>query len=361
MGFNQATRQAFAQMNRFAFVPNGVDSQQITQVGFLAKILIPITLTFTTIANFGGAVMANKVAPQLTPYQLVRRLAVRTNEGAEIYSTSGEGNYLLQRHMRTGFDPRNPQPSPASTIQAAQLFSLPDAYAPNTTYKINFTLVVPIAWGESLLSGLILLQNPTTRLTTELTWGTVADLFTVSGGGAGDSLITANSVQVTNKPMMEFFNLPASDADYPDMSMVHVILEDEQSIGSTGDFNYRPPLGNMMLRVIQEFTNGDTRMNATQFEKLALTYAQTQQAYVVTPEQQAYIQAYRLGGSHLPDGVFSWDFTFGVGMPEVPNTRDVIDTSRLTDLSIITTIAQGVNLQNAKVRTIREMLAPIAR
>lgn len=354
MSFNNSTRQSFLQLGAMpAYSAGGISSMQLPQVGFLSRIFIPINVAFTTSAT---GTFANMTAPQITPYQLVRRLILRTNEGAELYNTSGEGNYLIQRQLRTAFDPRNPLTTVAATNVADSVFKLPSSYLNSTAYTVQFMMVIDVAWQDALMAGLILLQNPTTRLTLEIQWGTApTDFLTIGSGG------TTTGVTVTANPTMEIFNLPASENDMPDTSMAYVTLEDTQSVTNTGDFQYKPPLGNLYLRVMQEFINNSARMTPANFTQLKLTYAQTQTAYTMDPTVQAYLQRIRTGGLDLPDGVWSWDFTFGTGLLEMGNTRDVIDTSRLTDLSIISTIASSVTLTNASVRSVRQMLAPISR
>jgi hypothetical protein len=99
----------------------------------------------------------------------------------------------------------------------------------------------------------------------------------------------------------------------------------------------------------------------TDFNNLQLTYAQTQNAYRINTQFFNHYTRKRLGGIDLPDGVFYWDFSGGFGLPEVGNTRDAIDTSRITDLQFITTIAPTVTLVNAQVRTISRTLSQVAK
>lgn len=356
MSFNQATRQSFIQLgNGLTYSANGVSSIQLPQVGFLAKIIIPIAIAYTTAAT--GTYVNITTGLNFTPYGLVRRVILRTNEGAEIYNTSGMGNYLVQRTLRTATDVRNPLTSANSTNAANAVFQIPATMTTSTAYTQQFALVIPVAWGDSLAAGLILLQNPTTRLTLEIQWGDLSvDDFTL--GGTTPALSVTS---VTATPMMEVYNLPANTNDYPDLSMLHVILEDTTPIVSTGDFTYRPPLGNLYLNVIHQFINNSAAMVPANFSKYSLNYAQTQTAYTITPQQQGVYQRYRNGGIDMPDGVVQWGFDYGTGFPEIGNMRDVVDTSRLTDLSIISTINTSVTLTTASVRTVREMLAPLAR
>lgn len=351
VGFNNATRQSFIQGNPFRYTANGIDQQQIAPVGLLSKIIIPIIISFTTGANPPSNLTDNDIP---SPFGLVRRIVLRANEGAEIYNTSWWGNYLISRTMRDGFDYRNPSPSYDSLANASRVFNLPAVYAANTTYTVVCPIVIPVAWAESLQAGLILIQNISTRLTCELTWGDVGvDMLNMAGASA------LTNVSVQAQPMLEIYNTPEHLEDYPDLSMVRVILDETEQLTTTGDYNFRPPLGNIYMQVIQHFTNNKVSMTPADFTRLRLAYAQTQQMYNITPEQQLYIQRYRAGNIDFPNGVWWWNFIFGSGLLEVPNTRDVIDTSRLTDLSIYTSINPATNVgANSKVYTVKDMLVP---
>jgi hypothetical protein len=356
MSFNSGTRQSIQQLPPIVYTPNSPVSLQLPQVGYLSKIWINCRVTVTTGAT---GTYTQTVNPVPTPYGLLKRIRVLTNEGAEIYNTTGYGNYLVQRMQRGGYDPRNPIASYASTNTGLAVFSVPATMTTSTQYTFNWNVMIPIAWQESLQAGLILLQNPTNRLTLELTFGDATQQDLITTGGTTPS-VTVNSALFN--PAFEFYAVPNQAADNPDTSYVHTILESQDALPGSGDFTYRPALGNIYLNVIQEFINSNARFNPnTDFTQLKLIYAQTQQAYNMTPQEFLARQRYILSGIDLPDGVFFWNFTDGTGLLELSNQRDAIDTSRLTDLSIITSISPNTTVtpgSTTYVREIREMLAP---
>lgn len=350
--FNANTRQSWIQMNPFPFVAGGVLSQQLTQVGFLSRIIVPITVNFTTAST---GTYANSLGNPPTPYGFVRRLRLITNEGQELHSTSGYGNYLRTQIMRTALDPRNPVSSFNSTNTAAAVYNIPASYTTSTAYTITFYMYVDVAWTDSLYQGLIFLQNPTNRLSLEITWGDATTLLTL--GGTTPS-ITVNSVLCS--PYMEMFNVPQDPRNWPSLSFAHMVIEDStNNINGTGDIVYRPILGNQYLSVISAFTNNNANMVPANFSLKRITYQGTQNAYSITPTNQLIIQRMRYAHD-LPDGVFVDDFRMGVGLPELPSTRDAIATANVTDFQMITTIGSGVTItQPANLMAVREMLAPL--
>ena len=349
--FNAATRQSWLQANPIPFASLSTQSQQLQQIGFLSRIIIPISINFTT-SNGADDTFANWLDDLPTPWGFVKQLRLYTNEGQELWNTSGYGAYLHESTCRTALDPRNPVASFNSTNTAAAIYKIPSTYAKNTTYTITFYLYMDIAWEPSLIAGLIFLQNPTNRVTLEMTWGQASDLLNIGGGGS----ITINSV--TAVPLIEVFNLPQSSANWPALSWAHMVIEDTNNpVTGTGDFPYKPLLGNSYLSIINAFNNNGTNMNVTDFSLFRIQYQGTQNSYTVTPTQQVIMQRDRYAHD-MPDGVFVHDFRLGSGLPELGNTRDVINTAQLTDFQIISTISAAIT-QPAYMRAVREMLAPL--
>jgi hypothetical protein len=360
--FNSSTRQSFAYLNPIPYTPNGSPSQQLTQVGFLSRIIINVHINITTAAtgtyanfipNGASAGVAGSDVP--TPFNAVTNVTLQSNEGSQLHYTSGYGNYLANRTERSGFDQRNPATAFNAVNNIANVFSIPATYTTSTSYDLYFTLDIRVALKELNYAGLILIQNPTTRLQLAVTWNNIAANLLNMGGTT--PAITVNSV--TAVPAFEFFNLPSNPASYPDTSLTHIILEDVTQPLNTGQYVYRPTLGNAFLKITQQFINNSIAMNCkTDWTSLQLVYALTQNVYNIPAAIQMYLQEQRYA-MPLPDGVVCWDFGFGYGIPELFLERDVIDSSQLTDLQVILNIGSGVTITGTNYsRNIREMLAP---
>jgi hypothetical protein len=208
-----------------------------------------------------------------------------------------------------------------------------------------------IAWDDALYAGLIFLQNPTNRLSLEITTGDNTSILTLGGT---TPLITVNSYSCI--PLIEVFQLPTSAQNWPDLSWAHAVGEDSNNpVSNTGDNAYKPLLGPTYLSIVQSWINNTAQMVPTNFSQLRITYQGTQTAYVMTPINQLTMQRRRYGAD-MPDGVFVHDFRMGSGMPEVASSRDLINTAQLTDFEVITTVSSGVTLTNANFRAVREML-----
>lgn len=356
--FNTATRQSILQYYDFGPVTSpGVPAQfQLPQVGLLANLYFQVQANVTVPST--GTPVTNVASPIPDPFRFIQRVRVFTNEGNEIFNVTGAGLYLIQRTLRSTYDPRNPAVSLASSNTAAAIYSMPASPANNGTYQINFGFKIPLSWGAQLQAGLIMLQNPQTRVTLELTLGNPAtDL--ISGV---TSVVNSLSVPVQG----EIYAVPANRQSYPDLSMVMTTQEQLSPINNVGQFQYFPLLGNTYIDWIMQFennmggSNADyARMVPASFSQLQLIYSQTQQVYSYSPSIMLMRIREMLGGIDLPDGVFWWGLGDGFGLPEVGSPRDAIDTSQLTDLRLITTL-QNVTLSSAQVRVIARQLCKTA-
>lgn len=353
VGFNNATRQSIFPLPPFAYSANAIIPIQLPQVGFLSKILIGVKANVTAGAH--GTYTTNTTAPIPDPFRFIKRVRLATNEGAELVNMSGYGLYLFSRILRTQFDVRNPSPSLASTNTAYDIYNAPATIAQGATADVNFMIEIPVAWGEQLQAGLLLLQNPVTRIMLELTFGdATTDLITLAASG-GAAALTVNTISVNS--VMEIYNVPDDRRNYPNINEVQLLREELVPIVNVGDFQYRPALGNTYLDHIMQFENNGARMLPANFSQFGVTYAQTQNAYRVQPQFMEYRTRRLLGNQDLPDGVYWWPWDCGFGIPEINTTRDVFDTSRITDMQLTTGIAPTVTLTNAQVRVISRQLA----
>ena len=331
--FLLATRQGRKSLPAVAINAGQQVTFELPQTGFGAALNL---LLQGSVATADGDSFTAKAYPAF-PAAVVARIRVYSNEGVELYNTSGWGNIVYQTTLRTGVSPLD-----------ASLFSL-------TTegFAINFR--VPITWGENLQAGLILLQNTNVRYYCEITFSTVLQMNADGDEGTLTGTIT---------PSLEFYHLPSRQQDYPLMKYLKQVVEDIKVIPGTGDFVYQPPTGNLYTRVLQEFVNKASGAFVpmtvkSDLTRLQLNYSQTQVPYDELVLNRLADQE-RWYGQALPAGVVAHELSLGNGFPEVPTSRDIINTSRLTDFNIVTGIGSSVTVDAAAYcRTIREQLLPI--
>lgn len=351
--FNRATRPSLVSIGSMPFTTDGSAQIELPQVGFLSEILINFTVNMTTNA-FTGTV-TNGTASKITPYSLFKQIVVRDNSGSELYRTDGSENYLIQRIQRTQYDPLNLPAGLGITTANEAVTRVPNSYATSTAYVLRGTLRIPIAYNKSLQAGLILLQNPTTRLTLECQFGNSRDMVVSSDGSLSPSVFTV-AINVT----VLSYQVPRREADFPSTAFAHRWISEQQG-WTNARFEYKPPLGDVYLSLTQQFFNGATPARpdpAANISSLLLRYAQTQVPTSIPVGAFLANQQEYFGGLQMPDGVFHWAFDNQFGFPEIGGYRDTIDTDRITDMSIITDWG-SLALTSAYVRSIRQVLSKI--
>jgi hypothetical protein len=347
--FNRATRAARLQLPTASFVDSGISLIDVPQVGYLGAISL-------LLSGSNASITGTQVTYPLQPFSLIRRIRLVTNEGAEIWNTSGWGAYLYNATLRTGLDYATNHSDyfgPGTDPFVRYYKATGNLSSATGTFKCFWHL--PVSWGPMNLTGLLLLQNPGVKFQIEITWGTNSDMWT--------SITGTPAIAATITPQVDLYHLPADQHDDPDLMFAKTVIEDQKTISGTGDFVYNPILGNTLNKVIQEFVQGPAGsyapFNCTDFTSTKVTFAQSQVVYNINTDNHL-ADMRRWYGRDLPSGVLVHDWTIGNGMPEIPNGRDTFDTSQITDFSITTTIPSTTTVQSGSFcRTVREQLVQI--
>ena len=363
--FNASTRSFTQVMTPLTMTaPQTSVFADLPQSGYVGALDLVFTGTATADATAGGAnTLLYPIAGAAV--NLVKKIQLRTNQGADLWNTSGWGALLYDRTLRSDFDPATvpanvfpftPDPS------TAYWKPLPANIAASASATFAFPVRMQLSWGEMLMAGLILLQNPGVRFTLSIDWGAPSDLFTA----ATAAQVTLSNVQVT--PFLEQYLVPGEDANQPDLSLAKTVLEDLLPITGIGKYAYQPPRGNTYTRILQEWVNGPTTAyvpmgfkagsSATFATLFEAVYSQTQNIKNTPVANQLYQQR-RLYGGSLPVGVYVHEWSLGNGVPEFPNGRDNIDTSQITDFNINTTLAGSSPTAGAYVRSVKEQLVVV--
>lgn len=360
--FNAATRQTVIQQPDQIWPGSAaqITRLDLPQTGFFAGVWLILQGSVTAATGSSGAVNGYP----LTPYSLIRRIRVYNNQNVELWNTSGYGAYIYNRTLRSGFDPASQAPNvipanpPFSTVANpwAQYFKQLVTVTTGTTKTFRCPLYVPVVWGAPLQHGLQMAQDPAIRYSMEITWGDLTDLVNTTSGTVTLAATTKASCAC------ELYQVPEEAVDFPNLAFTKTVLEDIQALSAgTGDNTYNFVTGNVLTRLIHELSNTTDGTSATRnpvdptaFTNFQLQYAQTQKPYVINPDIQLFRQR-MLYGTDLPPATYVHELECGMGGPELPTTRDVLNTSRLTDLQSILTLS-GVTLNVGQLRTIREQL-----
>lgn len=346
MSFQDATRQNRRSIGTIAFNGGQRASLDLPQTGILANLIVRVAGTLTITNGTGGATL--NAVEMGKPYGLIDRLHLTANSGTEIVNVTGKGLYL-----RNLIDKNNYLDLAASV--------LPEAVTGNPVYQfgtaagtntVEFTLKIPVAVNERDTLGMILLQNKETLLTLALDWANPANLFALTGTA---TVAFTGNAYVT----MEYFSVPLSDKEYPDLSVAHTLLEDQVAVPGTGDVLYTVPRGNIYQRIMHRVVLNAAPAGFDDVNTLTLQYNQSEQPYKLMGHDQLAIQRNRYKRD-LPKGVYVWDFAYQ-GDPGYGGARDLVNSRAITDFLSIVNIASGATLgtNNNFIYTVREQLVPL--
>lgn len=324
--FERATRNKFFQMATLTRPAGGgsVQPVELPKTGFLARIFLRISVTTAgtiTTSNAAGICSA------------IRRVRLFTNGGTDIFNVSGVGNfYLLQNFQELeGINGRQTQ-NQGGTV-------------PLTATTYNLDLVIPVMLNLHDPIGLIMLQNEQLQMILSVEWETDAAVILTGGGtiSAGTAI-----------PYIEFFTPPVDPASYPNLSVIHQIIEDQINIAGTGDYQYVAPRGNTYLQLL--FAYGVAASGAADnWSKAIMRVNQNDILYPMTPELMTMLMSYRQGLTRVL-GVVPFDFLASDGLGTYLSSRDYVDSGALTDFQMVLTATSTGTLY-----VIRRMIAPLHR
>lgn len=348
-----------------AFTAQGDNkSSDVYATGFLSYLRVCVFGTITTGSGASGTFDAN-----YWPWNLIKRLSLRSNAGFTYYDTDGFTNRLVQKYHRLGYDPGlqispltgTPYSTTGARVGIIQGPAAGAAVAASTAYPVLVQYLIPLVSHPDIRAGLLPLQNNATRVTLGMVLGSFTDW-----AGAAAVFGTGATISLTARTTMEFFSVPADASAMPDLSFVHRIIQDTVPWTASGDQDYRVPVNGTILRVWEQFRNAGVpaKFFATandpttnNFNNVSVIYAASE-----LPETYDYrnmIAQHRFDYlTDLSDGTFLFDFASGGGSIEMGvSSRDAYNTRRLTEfkLRVNTSIAPSAN---STIECVRQELQP---
>lgn len=351
MPFNRATRQNFLAAPAMTHAAGQTTYSILPKVGLLKRIL----------AVFEGTVTIGTAAATLGPegpWSIISRIRLTANGNTALFDCSGYGAMIASLFTAFGFSgygsrPRIPDsavvPGPAATAFSSANYAIGVNVAANVwRFAIEIPLALADDWRDPV--GLILAAAPDTQLQLEVTWAAT----TMAAADARTSPLTTGvnstvDVAATLTPFVEFFTIPASQADYPDLRRIHTWSEQgPQPIVANGDQDVVLQRGNTLLRIAHlVWTN--TAKDGTNVSGRELRFNSNEIPYKVSRTLDAVLQRSRYVRD-LPDGVYVWDL-WNSGTP-----RDAINTLNLNEITSRLTLAGATIAGVSDIRTLTEQL-----
>lgn len=350
MPFNRATRQNFLAAPAMTHSAGQTTFSILPKVGLLKRILAVFEGTIT-LSGAGSTIGAEG------PWSIISRIRLTANGNTALFDCSGYGAMIASLFSAHGFSGYGSRPrivdsatvpGPASTAFSAANFAAGVASGANTwRFAIEIPLALADDWRDPV--GLILAAAPDTQLQLEVTWAAT----TIATAASRTSPIThaTNTVTVaaTLTPFVEFFTIPASPSDYPDLRRIHTWAEQgPQAIVANGDQDVVLQRGNTLQRIAHViWTN--TAADGTNVSGRELRFNTNEIPYKVSRTLDAVLQRSRYVRD-LPDGVYVWDL-WNTGTP-----RDAINTLNLNEITSRMTLAGATIAGTSDIRTLTEQL-----
>lgn len=262
-----------------------------------------------------GTVAGTLTAPNaLGLASIISRVRVQANSGLDIVNLSGAGyHYLLRECLESEYTDPSGQSNARSAVSAT---------------AFNLDMILPIAVNMRDPTGLIMLQNEQTIVNLYIDWLADASVAT----GATVALTTGNLY-------MEIFTVPPDPQDWPNINIVHQILEDQQAVPAAADFPYVWPRGNTYMQLLHGLGIGAAGVDG--FNRVALRVNQSDYLQS-TPPDYLDIEHRLFRGRPRPAGGIYFDLAGSSGLGCYALARDLVNSALVTDLAtVITATAPG--------------------
>lgn len=333
----------------FAAFSGAPQTINLPHSGWLGRLFVMVSGSLTTGA---GTPAGSWATYPPFPWNLSRLIRVVTNTQTEICRMSGWALYLFNRFYRRNSYWDLDVDTDYNTTNRAALLAFPAAGTPaaSTVYPVAAVHEIPIMTDDALSLGMLFLQSDQVQLGVEITPPTATDVHNVTGVTVTPSL--------TYSAQAVFFEQPPDLSVRPNTQYVHMLREENRAINGTGQQLWPVALGNTYLKLFGMLENNGAAIANTNILSMLLQYAQT-----VTPFNEPYNmhvarnKAYL--GSAIPDGSYLFDFTHGSGVEGFYEGRDFLNSSLVTDLSVVASLSSGLSLSSPNHRLMSEQLQAI--
>lgn len=301
---------------------------------------------------FEGSVVTVKGTGAITPtdafpHGMISRLQVRLNGQSTPWNVKGQD---------------------LNVLRAMRYKSIPDTGALSVvtigtdgTYPLRIFWDIPLALDPSISpsGGGLFAQSVNSQITCELTTGSLADNFTLTG----TATITVSAGALFRR-FLNWYSIPTGPVGrngengmiLPDLTTMHGVLSQDQPIVQVGDQTVEiNRIQGTIARLWQRLKNGTASIGPTVPSQIQLRYASNQNPRTMHPYQvsQAADDWYRAAPPYSALAVFD---AIAENL-----ARDAVDVEGLANPQVVTTIPVGTALDSAaRMHTVYEVLAPLA-
>ena len=298
------------------------------------RLLSKVYLHMQAVVNVKHATKTEIAIDELTPYRVIRRCAIDLNNGFSPYTVSGEELALLNTIDKNG----------DKVLKATNYKDVPEgkyvASPEGTDNVVDFYLELPITLNEISPTGIILLQNDQTNVTLNIDIANGVDMFK----GVDVEGYTVTIGKVTGDVALETFSIPANENAMPDLSVLKLVNGRSESMPSVGQQIIKLSTGTIYRKLVVYITDEQGKpVEDADLTNIELVFNGADVNYNIAPSMLRAINTSHLG-YELPKGVYIFDFSSGGNLPNFGNTRDFIDTEKLTEFWLRFTTSKRGNV-----------------
>lgn len=316
--FASATRQ------NLQMLPKATVTSGATRMEFAlpkARLLSNIYLKVKAQVKVAHATKTSIAVDEHSCYRILRRVSLNLNNGFQPYVLSGEELALYDAIDRNGkkvYDKSN--------YRNAEVGGTYNASADGTINEFDFVVELPITLNKMSPTGIILLQNDQTNVNLNIDVANGDEL--VIGDKEG---YTFEIVKVEGEVCLETFSIPSNEIAIPDLSVLKLVQARTDSMASVGQQIVKLSTGTIYRKIIVQITDEDGKpVEDADINDLSLVFNQADTNYQISPGMLRAINTADLG-FEMPKGVYVFDFSSGGNFANYGNTRDYIDTEKLTE------------------------------
>ena len=320
--FAQATRQNLQGLGKKTVTSGGSTiTFQIPKARLLSKIMLDIDIKF----KLKHASKTELETDAFTPFRPIRRLSLDLNNGFSPFVIGGMELAVLQA-IRQNSNMVYPQ-----TVDTNGYCYAPEKLTASTDgaeNKVHTTLEVATTLNDRDATGLILTQSNETNIELKLDFASETEFVNGADG------FSVEVVEISVKPTVESFSIPAVRDAFPDLSVLKLSTSRTESFPGNGQNLINLSTGTIYrkLAFIIEDMDGKPFTDEDFTSNIELIFNQADVNYSVPAEMLRHINCLQHGRMH-PAGIYIFDFSYN-GTSNYGGTRDYIDAEMLTMLQL---------------------------
>lgn len=274
------------------------------------------------------------------PWTLIDRIKITLNNGWNPVDLSGKGLYI---HNLMNSDVT--RMTRATSAGRGRVVQPVVASSGGTGNAIRFLAEIPFMMNERDVIGLLMLQNQQTLATVNI------DIAAATALADATAAYTYALSDIVITPMIVTLSMPAEEKYWPDISIIKITSELNQSISGAGSQVVSLPCGNVYRKLgfyITDASGGEADSDIT--SNFSLVVNSNDVFREIKPSILAAENSLQYGGA-LMQGLYIFDFS-DQGQPNYGGSRDYIETDSITRFDLKMNAAAAGN-----ILVIREELA----